>query len=297
LPSRRRSIIDREYPLDPPAGVFRRTSSGLVAAPRRLISATGLPWPATTSTECFPIGYLPSALKLSSGSGRPPYKGYITTLGVIMGESHPDSTASRRLGWLRSWWEGLGRKEIGGGIALLSLGVATLSLTNDVFGDDETSTSPRPVQTGAPSGTGLAFTPSPVTPQPAESDRPCRTDAGPLDILDAALFVDDNVTRVNPTLDFDSMNGSALHKERDGRRFYWGRAGSDDLDPRSGGVRLRWHRQSTGWHGCAVVLPYEERGYVRTPAVANVIAGEPVTIVICMWRDQPATERCTSPQR
>jgi hypothetical protein len=209
-----------------------------------------------------------------------------------------DETASARTGRLRSWWNGLGKKEVAGLLALLSLAIAALSLTNDVFGDDA---APAPT-----TGAGVSSHASKVAPIPplgadpgagivsASPDRPCRSDAGPQDIVDATLFVDENATRVNPTLDFDSMNGSARHKERDGRRFYWGRAGSDDDDPRSGGVRLRWHRQSAGWHECAATLPQEERGYVRTPAVANVIASEPVTIVICLWRDQPKTEKCTA---
>jgi hypothetical protein len=36
-----------------------------------------------------------------------------------------------------------------------------------------------------------------------------------------------------------------------------------------------------------------ERGYVHTPAVATTILGHPVTVQICLWRDEPHRENCT----
>ncbi|MGW1990366.1 hypothetical protein [Embleya sp. NPDC001921] len=110
----------------------------------------------------------------------------------------------------------------------------------------------------------------------------------------ATVFVDSQATMVLPTLDFDTMNGSARYLSHQGRKYYWGRAGSDDHDPHSGGVRLLWRLDGeTAWHECRKALPTEERDYVRTPAVPTVINNRAVTVKICLWRDDPYLENCT----
>jgi hypothetical protein len=123
----------------------------------------------------------------------------------------------------------------------------------------------------------------------------CRDGAGGEDILDFAPTVnDEQATRLTPTLDFDSMNGSARYEAHRGKIYYWGRAGSDDHDPQSGGVRVRWRTTNGPWHSCPSVLPITERGYVHTPAVATTIGGQAVSIQICLWRDTPYRENCTA---
>ncbi|MFI6978419.1 hypothetical protein ACIBSV_07450 [Embleya sp. NPDC050154] len=113
----------------------------------------------------------------------------------------------------------------------------------------------------------------------------------------ATIFVDSQATMVLPTLDFDTMNGSARYLSHQGRKYYWGRAGSDDHDPHSGGVRLLWRLDGeTAWHECRKALPTEERDYVRTPAVPTVINNRAVTVKICLWRDDPYLENCTREQ-
>ncbi|SFF11170.1 hypothetical protein SAMN05421541_106119 [Actinoplanes philippinensis] len=108
-----------------------------------------------------------------------------------------------------------------------------------------------------------------------------------------ALFDDDQATRLSPTLDFDQMNGSARYARHDGRTYYWGRAGSDDHDPHAGGARIRWSTPDGRWRSCATALARTERGYVHTPAVATTIGGQPITVQICLWRDEPRRENCT----
>ncbi|GIE29431.1 hypothetical protein Ait01nite_024760 [Actinoplanes italicus] len=129
----------------------------------------------------------------------------------------------------------------------------------------------------------------------AKTDAPCRDGASGDDIIAAttSVFSDDGATRLSPTLDFDQMNGSARYARHAGRTYYWGRAGSDDHDPHSGGTRVRWRTADGDWHSCATALAVTERGYVHTPAVATTIGGEPVTVQICLWRDDPRRENCT----
>lgn len=110
----------------------------------------------------------------------------------------------------------------------------------------------------------------------------------------AKVFTDDQATMITPTLDFDIMNGSARYLSHKGPKYYWGRAGSDDNDPHSGGIRLRWtDNGGDDWHECRTPLPVDQRDYVRTPAVPTVIGGRDVTVKICLWRDEPYTEKCT----
>jgi hypothetical protein len=135
--------------------------------------------------------------------------------------------------------------------------------------------------------------PDSAAPQP---DAGCRLGASGNDIIDAtAVFDDDRATRLTPTLDFDEMNGSARYDRYDGRTYYWGRAGSDDATPRSGGARIRWRPADGRWRSCPTVLPEHERGYVHTVAVATTIQGRAVTVQICLWRDRPYRENCTPP--
>ncbi|MEV6350902.1 hypothetical protein [Actinoplanes sp. NPDC051851] len=128
-----------------------------------------------------------------------------------------------------------------------------------------------------------------------EVDADCRLGAAVADIVDdaSAVFRDDTATRLSPTLDFDAMNGSARYDRFEGRTFYWGRAGSDDDRPHSGGARVRWKTPGGPWRSCATALPLAERGYVHSPAVATTIGGQPVTVQICLWRDEPRRENCT----
>ncbi|MEU4623642.1 hypothetical protein AB0G04_27195 [Actinoplanes sp. NPDC023801] len=123
----------------------------------------------------------------------------------------------------------------------------------------------------------------------------CRDGASGDDIIDAttSVFADDRATRLNPTLDFDQMNGSARYARHQGRTYYWGRAGSDDHDPHAGGTRVRWRIGDSPWRSCDRVLAVTERKYVHTPAVATTIAGAPVTLQVCLWRDDPRRENCT----
>lgn len=136
--------------------------------------------------------------------------------------------------------------------------------------------------------------------EPGRRAEPVRELACGADAPDAALiqdsttvFDDDEATRLSPTLDFDQMNGSARYGRYRGLTYYWGRAGSDDDTPAAGGARVRWRASDGPWHSCPVVLPVGERGYVHTPAVATTILGRPVTVQVCLWRDQPRRENCT----
>lgn len=154
---------------------------------------------------------------------------------------------------------------------------------------------------------GTADTPSAATqnlapaaaPEPAPTVLSCQDGVADAGIIDApaTLFADNQATMVVPTLDFDTMNGSARYLSYQGRKYYWGRAGSDDNDPHAGGVRLLWKLDGeTSWHECRKALPKEERDYVRTPAVPTVINNRAVTIRICLWRDDPYLENCTQGQ-
>lgn len=131
---------------------------------------------------------------------------------------------------------------------------------------------------------------------PATPDAVCGLGATGYDIIQntTELFKDDEATRLSPTLDFDQMNGSARYARYQYRTYYWGRAGSDDHDPRSGGARIRWSTPDGPWRSCETALPQSERGYVHTPAVATTIGEKPVTVQICLWRDTPRRENCTT---
>ncbi|MEU4425557.1 hypothetical protein AB0F81_33460 [Actinoplanes sp. NPDC024001] len=132
-------------------------------------------------------------------------------------------------------------------------------------------------------------------PEQPVADAECRLGATGADIIENTpqLFDDDAATRIDPVLDFDQMNGSARYARHDGRTYYWGRAGSDDHDPHAGGARVRWSTPGGRWRSCATPLARSERGYVHTPAVATTIGGQPVTVQICLWRDDPRRENCT----
>jgi hypothetical protein len=145
--------------------------------------------------------------------------------------------------------------------------------------------------TAAPRATSSA----PELPTHAKTDADCREGTSDTDIVDfSTTFTDDNATRITPTLDFDSMNGSARYQSHNGRIYYWGRAGSDDNDPHAGGSRVRWKTADGPWHSCSAILAVTERGYVHTPAVATTIAEKAVSIQICLWRDIPYRENCTA---
>lgn len=128
------------------------------------------------------------------------------------------------------------------------------------------------------------------------ADADCHLGAGGTDIVmeTTKVFKDDTATRLDPTLDFDAMNGSARYDRYQGRTYYWGRAGSDDEAPHAGGTRVRWRTADGRWRSCATALAVTERGYVHTPAVATTIGGQPVTVQICLWRDTPHRENCTA---
>lgn len=160
-------------------------------------------------------------------------------------------------------------------------GVATIALTAVVL--------------LAAASAAVVFWPDTDTRSPvAAADTECRLGAQPADIISATdTFDDDAATRLTPTLDFDQMNGSARYARHQGRTFYWGRAGSDDESPAAGGARIRWRTPTGSWRSCRTVLAVTERGYVHTPAVATTIAGQSVTVQVCLWRDQPYRENCT----
>ncbi|GLY00248.1 MULTISPECIES: hypothetical protein [Actinoplanes] len=136
------------------------------------------------------------------------------------------------------------------------------------------------------------------TPDTAASapDADCLTGASGNDVIPRTpeFFADDAATRLSPTLDFDAMNGSARYARHEGRTYYWGRAGSDDQTPHSGGSRVRWRIADGPWRSCATPLPQTERGYVHSPAVATTIGGQAVTLQVCLWRDSPFRENCTT---
>jgi hypothetical protein len=132
--------------------------------------------------------------------------------------------------------------------------------------------------------------------QPATTaDLGCEQDAADAAIIRVStdVFRDDEATRLNPTLDFDQMNGSARYARHNGLTYYWGRAGSDDDRPAAGGARVRWRTPGGPWHSCPAPLAVTERGYVHTPAVAMTIPGPPVTVQVCLWRADPYRENCT----
>jgi len=132
-------------------------------------------------------------------------------------------------------------------------------------------------------------------PALATADADCRDGATGDDVIldTTTVFDDDQATRLSPTLDFDAMNGSARYATHLGRTYYWGRAGSDDNRPHSGGSRTRWRIGNGPWHSCATALPLIERGYVHSPAVATTVADQAVTVQVCLWRDEPRRENCT----
>lgn len=130
---------------------------------------------------------------------------------------------------------------------------------------------------------------------PVNSEADCRKGTNGDDVLQTTtVFTDDAATRITPTLDFDQMNGSARYARHNGRTYYWGRAGSDDQDPHSGGASIRWRTSNAPWRTCPTPLAETERGYVHTLAVATTIGGEAVTIQVCIWRDDPYRENCTT---
>ncbi|XVV14939.1 hypothetical protein ACQP2X_11560 [Actinoplanes sp. CA-131856] len=132
-------------------------------------------------------------------------------------------------------------------------------------------------------------------PAPAAvADLPCRDGASGADLVESSVVSPDEQAQViEPFLDFDEMNGSARYNRYAGRTYYWGRAGSDDNVPRSGGARIRWQPGDGRWRSCPVTLARSERDYVRTMAVATTIDGHAVRVQVCLWRDEPYRENCT----
>jgi hypothetical protein len=131
-------------------------------------------------------------------------------------------------------------------------------------------------------------------PEPAVADLPCRDGTTGEDLVESRVVgPDDDAQVIEPFLDFDEMNGSARYNRYRGRTYYWGRAGSDDNVPRSGGARIRWQPADGQWHSCPVTLAQSERRYVRTMAVATTIGGQAVRVQVCRWRDEPFRENCT----
>ncbi|GIF42633.1 hypothetical protein Axi01nite_69440 [Actinoplanes xinjiangensis] len=143
---------------------------------------------------------------------------------------------------------------------------------------------------------GIVYLQRDTARAPAGGDVDCRDGVdGDEIITDAAtVFDDERATRLSPTLDFDAMNGSARYAGHQGRIYYWGRAGSEDATPHSGGTRVRWKVADGPWHSCATALPVTERGYVHSPAVPTTIDGRAVTIQVCLWRNTPNRENCTA---
>lgn len=120
-------------------------------------------------------------------------------------------------------------------------------------------------------------------------DLRCEANTKDGDIINSAVFVVDGNDQgtMDHKLDFGPMNGSAWHNERDGRSYYWGRAGRDDvMSPPSGGAYVRWRTATLAWHACREPLLTSDSGYVRTQAVAGTIAGEDTTIQVCVWMDR-----------
>ncbi|MEV8512183.1 hypothetical protein [Dactylosporangium sp. NPDC051484] len=98
-----------------------------------------------------------------------------------------------------------------------------------------------------------------------------------------------------PALDFDEVHGSVWRADQHGRTYYWASAGSAADRPASGGASVRW-RFDTGdtWHDCAVTFPATARDDVHTAAVATTLAGRPVRLHVCLWRDRPFRQQCTA---
>ncbi|WP_067498742.1 hypothetical protein [Actinoplanes sp. TFC3] len=130
---------------------------------------------------------------------------------------------------------------------------------------------------------------------PDKSDAACTAGADPGEIIigTPTTFDDKAATRLDPTLDFDAMNGSARYARRNGRTYYWGRAGSDDNAPEAGGSRIRWRFTDGPWHSCGTDLAVDNRNYVHSPAVPTTINGRAVTLQVCLWRADPYRENCT----
>lgn len=187
-----------------------------------------------------------------------------------------------------------GRRRLTTVVALVAVAAASAGITLWATSNESGTPSPNATDTRSAAAQHLA-----PTTEPAPTLLSCQDgvlDAGIIE-SPAVVFVDGQATMVLPTLDFDTMNGSARYLSHQGRKYYWGRAGSDDHDPHSGGVRLLWRLDGeTAWHECRKALPTEERDYVRTPAVPTVINNRAVTIKICLWRDDPYLENCTQEQ-
>jgi hypothetical protein len=126
------------------------------------------------------------------------------------------------------------------------------------------------------------------------ADLACGDGTSGTDLVESRVVGPDEQAQViEPFLDFDEMNGSARYNRYQGRTYYWGRAGSDDNVPRSGGARIRWQPAGGQWRSCPVTLARSERDYVRTMAVATTIGGRAVRVQVCLWRDEPYRENCT----
>ncbi|MER7003939.1 hypothetical protein ABT297_12955 [Dactylosporangium sp. NPDC000555] len=98
-----------------------------------------------------------------------------------------------------------------------------------------------------------------------------------------------------PALDFDEVHGSVWRADQRGRTYYWATAGSAADRPASGGASVRWRFGTGGtWHDCAVTFPANARDDVPTAAVATVLAGRPVRLRVCLWRDHPFRQQCVA---
>ena len=186
--------------------------------------------------------------------------------------SGPRTDPLPRRPWLeRPWWQGAS-----GVLAAISLVVAVVGVVVAVRqwkdpGPPAALPSPAIVESGDP------------------PDRACEADTARGDVVDAGPLVGPNAVEVE-RLDFGKtngpeMNGSAWYAGYGDRFYYWGRAGHDG--PVTGGVRVRWRTDVLPWHSCEVTLLDNEDGYVRSRAVATEMNGRPVTLQVCLWRDEP----------
>jgi hypothetical protein len=198
----------------------------------------------------------------------------------MVGKDDQGSAAETR--WLeRPWWQGAN-----GLLAALSVLVAVVGVV--IAFRQSNAPSPR-----------VTLASPPIAASGDPPDRACEDDTGQGDVVDAGPLVGPAAKPIE-TLDFGltngrQMNGSAWYANYGDRFYYWGRAGHDG--PVTGGVRVRWSTDALPWHSCPVVLLENENGYVRSRAVATTMNNRPVTLQICLWRDEPRGENCTGALR
>jgi hypothetical protein len=140
----------------------------------------------------------------------------------------------------------------------------------------------------------LAATAALITVRLADSgpSSACREGARPGEIVAAPAG-----GQAVPTtaLGFDELHATVWRADRQGRAYYWATAGPTAVRPFSGGARIRWRLDTGGtWHDCAASFPAGAGDDAPTPAVATVVAGHPVRLEACLWRDSPFREQCTA---